>query len=195
MTEFLMQQVLDSDWRTLPRVIQKHYEIKDGQSSHLEGEMSIDYPNFMLPIVWLIHQCGGLIFRRGSAVHTHVRKTSSHTGRILHWQRTMTYSGGKTGYFRSQMSCWSSRELIETTRFGFGLRLTIEANDGDLIYQSNGHFWQCSRFRLTIPDWLLLGSATISEHALSEDEFYLDFTIRHPLWGETYSYRGRFRYC
>jgi hypothetical protein len=40
----------------------------------------------------------------------------------------------------------------------------------------------------------LLGSATISEHAVLEDEFYLDFTITHPLWGETYRYRGRFYY-
>jgi len=30
-------------------------------------------------------------------------------------------------------------------------------------------------------DILLTGAATISEHALSDEEFYLDFTIKHTL--------------
>ncbi len=195
MTGFLIQQALGSDWQTLPRVIQQHYEVKDDQSSCLEGAMTIAYPNLMLPVIWLIHLFGGLVFRRGSDIHTHVEKTASAAGSLLHWQRTMTYRDGKSDYFRSRMRYLSEHELIETIRFGFGLRLTIEANNGNLIYRSNGHFWQCGHIQLTIPDWLLLGSATISEHALSEDEFYLDFTVKHPLWGETYSYRGNFHYC
>lgn len=88
----------------------------------------------------------------------------------------------------------SKHELIETVGFGFGLRLKVEVFNGDLLYRSDGHFWQYGKIMLNIPDWLLLGSATISEHALSENEFYLDFSVQHPLWGETYSYRGRFRY-
>lgn len=77
----------------------------------------------------------------------------------------------------------------------FALRLLLSVENGDLIYRSNGHFWQCGNWVLNIPDYLLLGTASISEHALSDEEFYLDFTIQHPWWGETYSYRGSFRYC
>lgn len=107
----------------------------------------------------------------------------------------MTYNDGKTDTFRSQMAYCAEHELIETIRYGFGLHLTVEVSNGDLVYHSNGHFWQYGRCRLTIPDSLLLGSATISEHALSEDEFHLDFTIKHPLWGVTYCYRENFHYC
>jgi len=85
--------------------------------------------------------------------------------------------------------------LIEIIGFGFGLRLQVSVENGDLIYLGKGHFWQCGSYRLNIPDWLLLGTATISEHAVSEDEFYLDFAIRHPLWGVSYYYRGNFHYC
>lgn len=191
---FLIQQALGDDWRQLPRVIQQHYEVGEGQSTCLEGAMTIAYPNAMLPVIWLIHQLGGLVFRRGINVHTRVEKTGS-TDNLLHWRRTMTYRDGKTAHFRSQMAYVADHELIETIGYGFCLRLKIDVSNGDLIYRSKGHFWQWGRIRLTIPDWLLLGSATISEQALSDDEFYLDFTIRHPWWGETYSYRGSFRYC
>jgi hypothetical protein len=189
----LMQTVLGEDWYTLPRVIQRHYEITDAQTSCIEGEMNINYPSFIFPMIWLIHLFGGLILWKGEAVRTRVQKTAHSNS--LHWQRMMIYPDGKSDYFGSEMRPVAEHELIENTGFGFGLRLIVEVNNGDLCYRGNGHFWQCGTFVLPIPDWLLLGTATISEHALSEQEFYLDFTIQHPWWGETYSYRGTFHYC
>ncbi len=189
----LMQKVLGADWHKLPRIIQQHYDITDQQTSCIEGEMVIRYPRLMFPMIWLIHLFGGLILWSGEAVHTRVQKTAS--ANSLHWQRIMTYPDGKTDYFSSEMRAITEHQLIESTGFGFGLRLIVEVNNGDLLYRGNGHFWQCGKFVLNIPDWMLLGVATISEHALSEHEFYLDFSIKHPWWGETYSYRGTFRYC
>ena len=189
----LMQHVLGADWATLPPVIRRHYEIEPGQSSCLEGAMTINYPSFMLPVVGLIHCFGGLVYRRGPEVATRVEKTTCADGK-LSWHRTMTYPDGKIEHFRSQMAFVAEHEIVETIGYGFGIRLHVCAENGDLVYRSQGHIWQFGGLRLTLPDVLLLGKARISEHALSEDEFYLDFTMRHPLWGETYSYRGRFRY-
>ncbi|MDD5273294.1 MAG: DUF4166 domain-containing protein [Methylovulum sp.] len=194
MSDFLLQTVLGSDWHCLPRVIQRHYEVAEGRGSCLEGIMTITYPNRMLPLIGLISLCGGLIFRRGSVVHTRVEKTVPCAG-LLNWQRTMIYPDGKNHYFRSQMAYQMAHELIETIGYGFGICLRVKAVNGALVYRSKGHCWQCGRFRLPLPDWLLLGTATISERALSTDEFHLDFTIRHPWWGETYSYKGNFHYC
>ncbi|PPD43235.1 MAG: DUF4166 domain-containing protein [Methylobacter sp.] len=195
MTAFLLQQVVGADWQKLPRVIQRHYEVQDGQGSCLQGVMAINYPTLMLPMVGIIHLFGGLIFRRGQAVQTRVEKTASADGNWLHWQRTMAYPDGKTHFFRSRMAYLAEHELIESIGYGFGIRLQVDVEDGDLVYRSNGHVWQCGGICLNLPDWLLLGTATISEHAVTLDKFYLDFTIRHPWWGETYSYRGEFGYC
>ncbi len=191
----LMQKVLGPDWQTLPAAIQKHYQITGEQQSLLAGSMTIGYPHAMFPMIWLMHLFGGLALWSGNQVHAQVQKTSAPGGDILHWQRTMTYTDGKADYFHSQMRYAAEHELIETIGFGFGLRLIVEVCNGDLHYSSNGYFWQCGKFELNIPEWLLLGSATINEHALSEDAFYLDFTIKHPLWGITYYYRGSFSYC
>lgn len=188
----LMQQVLGTDWNKLPPIIQQHYALDDGQSSCLEGTMTITYPCFMYPLIWLIHLFGGLVLWRGEA-HTKVQKTAQPD--VLNWQRIMSYPDGRMDYFRSRMLYVAEHGLIEYTGFGFGLSLIVEVNHGELVYRSNAYLWQYGRFRLTIPDWLLLGTATISEHALSDDEFYLDFHIQHSWWGETYRYQGRFRYC
>lgn len=192
MSVSLMQKVLGDDWQQLPDVIQRHYRITDGQQSRLVGTMEIGYPSYLFPLIWVIHLFGGLLLWRGQAAHAEVDKTAN--GELLAWHRTMTYTDGKTDCFSSRMSYAADHELIELIGFGFGLRLNVSVENGELLYRSNGHFWQCGPLRLNIPDCLLLGSASISERAISEDEFYLDFSIRHPWWGVTYYYRGNFRY-
>ncbi len=186
----LLQQVLGEDWHKLPPVIQQHYQLEDGQQNSLTGSMTIAYPTYCFPLIWLIHLFGGLALWRGDNVQTRVQKTT--TANTLHWQRIMTYSADICDYFRSQMYYFTDHEVIEMIGFGFGLRLKMTVHNGDLLYQSQGHFWQYGKLRVTLPDWLLLGTATISEHAVSADMFELNFTIKHPWWGETYSYRGCF---
>jgi hypothetical protein len=88
-----------------------------------------------------------------------------------------------------------NHELIEYVQFGFGLRLKVSVENGNLVYRSNGHIWQCGSLRLTFPDWLVLGVATIIETPISDQQFELDFSIKHPIWGKSYWYSGVFHYC
>ncbi len=188
----LMQKVLGDDWQQLPELIQRHYRISDGQQSRLVGTMEIGYPGYLFPLIWVIHLFGGLLLWRGQAARAEVDKAADANGE-LYWYRTMTYEDGKTDCFSSRMHYGADHELIESIGFGFGLRLSVSVVNGDLLYRGIGHFWQWGRICLNIPDCLLLGAASITEHAVSEDEFYLDFNIRHPWWGRSYYYRGRFR--
>ena len=156
--------------------------------------MEIGYPNFLWPLISLIHLCGGLVSRRGKHIETLVEKTISAQNATLCWKRTLTYPDSKKDYFYSQMVYLQDHELIETVRFGFGLRLKVSVENGDLVYRSNGHIWQYGKLRLTFPDWLVLGKATIIEHPISDQQFNLDFSIHHPLWGKCYWYHGAFKY-
>lgn len=195
MPQSLMQKVLGADWPNLPIVLQKHYQISGEQQSCLEGRLTIGYPGYLFPQVWLIHLIGGLVLWRSDNVLALVQKTADPVPEILHWRRILSYADGKTDYFRSQMNYVAEHELIETIGFGFGLRLQVEVSDGDLLYRSRGYFWRWGRYEIAVPDYFLLGAATIREHAVSEDTFYLDFTLTHPLWGVSYFYRGHFAYC
>jgi len=191
----LLQKVLGDDWDKLPPVIQRHYTIPVDSNTCVRGDMEIAYPNFLLPLISLIHLCGGLVSKRGKKINTLVKKTVSAQNTELFWQRTLEYSGNKKDSFYSRMVYLQPNELIETVRFGFGLRLKVSVEDGTLVYRSNGHIWQYACLRLTFPDWLLLGKACIIEHPISDREFKLDFSIQHPLWGESYCYHGIFQYC
>lgn len=143
----------------------------------------------------LIHLFGGLVSRRGKDIETVVEKTSSPQNTKLFWQRTLNYPNNKTDCFYSQMVYLQNHELIETVRFGFGLRLIVAVEKGRLVYRSNGHIWQYGSFRLTFPDWLVLSEAIIIEEPISDHQFKLDFSIKHPLWGDSYWYHGVFEYC
>ncbi len=188
----LLQQTLGDDWGRLPPVIRRHYQVSPQRHSRLQGTLEIAYPTYLKPVIWLIHRCGGLIYRRGTAVRTRVEKRPSPDRHGLCWRRILHYPDGRQDVFASRMEYLRPGELIETVRFGFGLRLTVGVEQSALVYRSNGHLWQCGRFRLYFPDWLLLGRATIVEYPVSERQFRLDFTIRHPLLGVTYYYRGLF---
>lgn len=190
----LLQRVLGRDWENLPSVIRRHYQLPPATESHLQGSLEIAYPGYLKPLIWLIHRFGGLIYERGKNIPTRVDKWQAPEQNALCWQRTLHYPDGRQDTFASRMIYSRPHELIEIIGFGFGLRLTVNAEQDTLVYRSNGHLWRCSGFQLGIPDWLLLGSATIVERPLSEREFSLDFTIRHPLLGITYYYRGLFAY-
>ncbi len=190
----ILQKALGEDWNKLPAVIQRHYSVPIDSNTCLKGNMEIGYPNLLWPLINLIHLCGGLVSRRGKRVETLVEKTISAQNATLYWKRTLTYPDSRKDYFYSHMVYLQAHELIEMVRFGFGLRLKVSVKNGNLVYRSNGHIWQYGKLRLTFPDWLVLGEATIIEHAVSDQQFRLDFSIRHPLWGKCYWYHGTFQY-
>jgi len=191
----ILQKTLGEDWNKLPAVIQRHYCVPTDSNTCLKGRMEIGYPNYLLPLISLIHLCGGLVSKRGKEIETQVEKTTSLQNTELCWKRSLKYPDNNKDCFYSKMSYLQAYELIEMVRFGFGLRLKVSVEKGTLVYRSNGHIWQCGKLRLTFPDWLVLGKATIAETPISEQQFRLDFNIEHPLWGKCYWYNGVFQYC
>jgi hypothetical protein len=122
-----------------------------------------------------------------------VKKWQQTDPSILHWQRHIQAGdNGKRCVFASRMLWQQDHELIELVGVGFGIRLQLSVEQGKLVYQSRGHLLKLGPLTLPIPDSLLLGHALITEQALSEDTFQLDFKITHPLWGTTYYYGGIF---
>lgn len=191
----LMHQALGDDWFLLPEVIRRHYSINCHSESCVYGDMKIQYPDFLLPLIYMIHAAGGLIKLRGKNIATKVVKSTSDDQSSLFWQRSLQSSKGLTDQFSSWMVLKKHNELVEYVGLGFGLRMCVTVENADLIYRSLGHLWSIGSITISIPDWLLLGRATIIEHKIDNQSFELDFQIHHPIWGNSYSYTGVFRYC
>lgn len=191
----LMQQTLGEAWPRLAPPIRAHYTLRPGYAEQItvHGELQVDFPLWVMPLLKMIRLFGGLLDRRSAKVVTTVRKWTKHEDAGLFWHRELRYPDGKQKIFKSEMQHLHSNELIEYVGGGFGLRLLLSEENGNLVYRSNGHVLRFGPWLFTFPDWLLLGYATISEQALSENSFRLDFAIYHPWWGRTFAYRGVFQ--
>jgi hypothetical protein len=189
----LMQQVLGNDWEKLPLVIRRHYQITPEQNSFLvTGTMVIDFPFWIKPLLKIIRLMGALIDNKGENNHVKVQKWLTDDSQILYWRREIQTANGQQTIFASQMEFQRLGELIEFVGGGFGIRLKLSVEDGQLIYRSDGHLLKIGKFILPIADYFALGKATIIERALTENSFALDFQIIHPLLGKTYTYNGVF---
>jgi hypothetical protein len=194
MNTSLIQRVLGDDWAALPAVIQRHYQITAPQQAIVvTGNMAIDYPRPLTPALKLLRLLGALVDLKGEQMAVQVRKWQQTDPSVLYWHRHIQAPNGKQCQFASRMVWEQDHELIELVGMGFGIRLKLSVEQGKLIYRSQGHLLKLGPLTLPILDNLLLGSAIISEQALSEDTFLLDFQIVHPLWGKTYYYGGIFK--
>lgn len=188
-----MQRVLGEDWSALPLVIQRHYQITaPRQAVVVTGTMSIAYPNRLRPVLKLLRLLGALVDLQGDRMTVQVKKWQQNDPSVLYWHRHIQADGNKQCRFASRMVWHRDHELIELVGLGFGIRLKLSVEQGKLVYRSQGHLLKLGPLILPIPDSLLLGHAVITEQALSEDTFQLDFRIIHPLWGKTYYYGGIF---
>lgn len=191
----LMQRVLGNDWAALPPVIQRHYQLAlPQQAITVTGNMNIDYPYWLTPVIKLLRLFGALVDLKGEGLAVQVKKWQQTDPCVLYWRRHIQAVGnGKPCVFASRMVWQQDHELIELVGMGFGIRLKLSVEQGKLVYRSRGHLLKLGPLILPIPDSLLLGHALITEQALSEDTFQLDFQIVHPLWGKSYYYGGIFK--
>lgn len=190
----IIQQALGDRWDRLAAPIRKHYTIQpmSSMATCLNGTLFVEYPAFMIPVIRVIRNLGGLVDGRGSQIETVVRKRARTSDSGLYWHRSLRYADGSETTFSSRMEYLQDNEIIEYIQFGVGVRLRLTEEAHDLVYRSHGHILRLGSIKIVFPDWLLLGSATIREHAVSDSGIELDFKIEHPLWGRTYAYRGVF---
>ena len=192
----VIARALGDDWARLDPVLRKHYGISPGseQQRLMVGSMShVDHSLvaklFLLPG----RLFGALIPYRGTDIPATVRNwTTQDDQQAMFWHRRFQFPRDREAIFASHMVYLGGDEIIEYVRFGLGIRMRLSVDDGALVYRSNGYQWDLGSFKLRFPDWLALGAGEIREAGLSDNSFEMAFVMRHPLFGRTFSYAGRF---
>ncbi|MBI4807829.1 MAG: DUF4166 domain-containing protein [Nitrosomonadales bacterium] len=183
----LMQNALGADWDKLPSALQAHYRF--GKTID-NGHMDIEYPRFMQPYLSVLHLVGALIDRGGQQVPTVVEKTV--VGERQYWRRTITFPDGKVVYFNSFWVFASGNQMIEFVNPVLGLQMAVHVEDGKLHYEGVRFVAKLGSWLMPIPEWLVLGHTTITEHAIDATHFAMDFRLTHPLFGQLFRYSGTF---
>jgi len=183
----LIEEALGADWEKLPPALQAHYRF--GMTMD-RGYMDIEYPWFMQPVWSLLKRLGALVDRKGSGVTTVVKK--SVVGERQVWQRTITYSDGTAMHFDSFWVAAGDGQVIEFVNPVLGLQMAPYVAGDRLHYRGIRFVAKIGAVLVSIPEWLVLGHATIVEEALDDKCFAMDFRLTHPLFGVLFRYSGKF---
>jgi hypothetical protein len=74
--------------------------------------------------------------------------------------------------------------LEEYLGCGFGIALTLSADDRALHFHSDHYFCVAGPFKLRLPSWIAPGALTISHVDRGENRFAFVLQLCHPLFGE-----------
>ena len=184
----LMQKALGSQWQQLAPALQAHYQHNTNSDI---GHLDIEYPVYMHPYLTLLRLAGALINRRGTKIPTTVEKYMQDD--IQYWKRSIRFQDNKTIYFKSFWIYDKNNELIEFVNSFLGLRMAVHIQNKKLHYQGRHFVIKIGKWLIPVPEWLVLGHTTITETAISDDEFEMDFRLKHPLFGTVFRYSGKFK--
>jgi hypothetical protein len=183
-----MQIALGDDWHKLPPALRTHYLHGATRDT---GYLDIAFPDWMRPCLRLLHRFGALVPRADRGVATVVEKRVA--GNRQYWQRQIRFADGETVRFDSIWETAENNTLIEYVNPVLGLQMRPYVVADRLHYQGVRFVARLGRWRLPIPEWLVLGHTTIVEQALDDTRFVMDFRLKHPLLGEVFRYSGEFK--
>ncbi|MES9833196.1 MAG: DUF4166 domain-containing protein [Candidatus Thiodiazotropha sp. DIVDIV] len=194
--EPVIKQALGTNWEALSEIVKQHYDITPGEDTTLilRGEMSEVYHSTIAKLYLLPGRIfGALVPYRGKKIPTVVKNwTSAKNSKAMFWYRTLHFPNRPQVIFQSRMEHLAGNEIIEYVKYGMGIRMALFEDNHSLVYKSLGYVLRIGRLKLPIPNWMILGNATIVERATSDTLLHLDFEIVHPLFGKTFSYAGEF---
>ena len=192
-----IRQALGSDWSALGLSIRRHYDLPLNTNKQLsiEGTMDVSHSVLGKVFITISRLFNALVPYKGHRVPVTVSNWTEPGSEAMFWHRTFMFPGKKPVVFRSRMEFAGGNEIVEYVKFGLGIRMTLSAEGETLRYDSCGYRWRLGPLRLNIPDWLLLGTATIREIPTGGNTFKVEFDLNHPLWRRPFGYSGQFALC
>lgn len=192
----VIKQALGDDWNKLAGIVKQHYDITPGKPSNMiiKGVMDEVYHSPIAKLFLLPGRIfGALVPYKGKSIPTEVRNwTTADNNSSMFWHRTLEFPNKAPVVFKSRMEYVKKDEIIEYVRYGMGIRMRMSVKDGALIFKSIGYVWKIGSLMIPIPTWAILGDSVIIEKAISDNQFFIDFNMIHPIFGQTFSYSGKF---
>ena len=192
----VIRQAVGDSWGELANIVKQHYGITPEQLSKMtiKGIMDEVYHSKIAKLFLLPGRIfGALVLYKGILIPTEVNNlTSENNEKAMFWHRILNFPNKPPLIFALRMEYVGGNDIIEYVRYGMWIRMAMSVKDGALVFKSKGYVWNIVGMALPIPTWLILGNAIIIEKAMSDNQFYIDFTMIHPLLGKIFSYSGFF---
>lgn len=189
--EPVFRAVLGQQFDQLPEVFKRHYAVRP--YSHdvviVQGSLNVRV-SFLVGLMSRLF--GVLVPWSGDDIPVTVRFESGPESAGFRFEREFCYPGNRIIRFSSCMEWLNGNELVERMRLGFGWRLAYEWSGEKMLLLHRGYVWRVFGVDIPVPLEFILGRGYAEEEALSDNEFRMQTYTRHPLFGQTFGYNGRF---
>lgn len=193
----VIKRALGASWNELHPLVRRHYDVPTGTDKRvvMRGIMDEVFHSTAAKAFLLFGRIfGALVPYRGRNIPVDVRNWGRPDNPTdMFWHRTFSFPGRPPFVFASRMVHVGGDEIVEYVRLGMGVRMRMSVKNGALVFTGIGFRWDLGPLTIYLPSWLILGHAVIEERAVSDEEFFVDFKMVHPLFGRTFAYSGTFR--
>jgi hypothetical protein len=184
-------------WSRLPPAVRERF------SRRLYAGAAVTYVGEIVEsrrtrVGWLVAQLARLIgaplpLNDDIAAPAVVTVTEDAAGGGQFWTRMYGRGRGFPQVIHSSKRFAGPTGLEEYLGCGFGIALSVSADDQALRFHSDHYFLAVGAWRLRLPKWLQPGALTISHVDRVDGGFAFVLSLRHPLCGEIIGQTGLFR--
>ena len=191
----IFQDIFGDSWKDLPIVLKKHYANRPYSQDKVsvEGVLDVSCRSYMRLLRPFYRLLGSVPAITESGVPVTVDFDSEKNTKAFHFNRTFYFTRAKPYHFRSQMLQISGNEVIEVMRFGVCWRMNYGWDGSKVTLRHKGYALKILGHYLPLPISCLVGRGDADEIAVDDDHFDMRVSITHPLFGDVYSYAGRFK--
>jgi hypothetical protein len=110
------------------------------------------------------------------------------------WERWLELRKGRPPLrIASTKQTDDSGRLLECVEGGLGMVLRVFEQNHGLVFESQSYFMTVLGRRIPLPHWLTPGVCRVEHHHVADGQFRFNMTVRHRLFGETFSQTGVFQ--
>lgn len=188
------QPIFAAAWDDLSPVMLKHYANRPftGDVIVVEGRMEVKIHWLVKLFAPLFAISKTLVPKAGTDIKVTVKFESQPDSNLFCFDREFLFDDGKVYRFISRMEPIGGNEVVEWTASGLGWRATYSFENNRVILRHRGYCIKLFGKRIALPLTPFFGSANAYEWVISDNEFGMFMNIKHPLFGELYSYGGTF---
>lgn len=119
-------------------------------------------------------------------------RSNGHGGVV--WERWLELQKGRPPLrIASTKQTDGSGRLLECVEGGLGMVLRVFEQNHGLVFESQSYFMTVLGRRIPLPHWLTPGVCRVEHHHVAEGQFRFCMTVRHGVFGQTFSQSGIFQ--
>lgn len=175
-------------WASLPVAVRRRFSkrLANAETATYVGRIT---ETRMSICGWLLSQCARLIggplpLSRDEDVPAIVTVTEDEETGGQFWTRVYGHHVGFPQVIHSSKRFAGSTGLEEYVGRGVGMALTVDVEDGALIFRSAGYFLQFFGRRIPLPRWINGFRLTVSHVERGQGQFDFVLDLRHARLGE-----------